>query len=396
MSPAGRMTVRAPGRSVRTVKWWRRATIIDLGICAVMLAYALPPTTDPTVNNPSATVVGPLLLPALFLPVLVRRRAPLAAAMGFAAGCVVSGLPTFDQFRLIVAVPAALLIVSSLATRCTLLRSVVGLVVVLAGLAFVGATEAVLDGVGGTADMVAFSSPLCLAVWGAGRIVWSRDRVAEQLTARSEQLRRQREATAALAIEIDRAQLASDLDLAARSRLSEMIDLATADAIDPASGRARFARIEALGRESLDEMRALLGLLRSSDRGSRAPRPTLEQLDGLLADARAGGRIVNLEIEGEYRPLGAGIELAAYRTVQHALAAVGTEQHAPATVRLRYLPDHLELEVGGLQPEGSAARAALLAARERVTALGGHFSAEATSPGLRVLRVRLPTVPASA
>ena len=47
MSPAGRMTVRAPGRSVRTVKWWRRATIIDLGICAVMLAYALPPTTRP-------------------------------------------------------------------------------------------------------------------------------------------------------------------------------------------------------------------------------------------------------------------------------------------------------------------------------------------------------------
>jgi signal transduction histidine kinase len=390
------MTGGAGARSLRTVNRWRRATAIDLGICAVTLAYAIPPTTDPTVNDPAATVFGPLALPALLVPVLLRRRAPLAAAVAFAAGCVVSGLPTFDQFRLIVAVPAALLVVSSLATRCSLLRSVAGFVIVLAGLTFVGATEAVLDGAAGTADMVAFSFPLCFVTWGAGRIVWSRERIAEQLTERSEQLRRQREATAALAVEIDRARLASDLDLAARSRLREMIELASVDGCDPASGRARFSRIEALGRESLDQMRALLGVLRNSDRGSRAPRPTLEQLDGLLAGARAGGRVVNLEIDGEYRPLGAGVELAAYRTVQHALAAVGCVRDQPATVRLRYLPDQLELEVRGLRAEGSAARAALLAARERVTALGGNFSAETTSPGHRVLRVRLPTMPANA
>ena len=137
-------------------------------------------------------------------------------------------------------------------------------------------------------------------------------------------------------------------------------------------------------------MRALLGLLRSADRGARAPRPTLEQLDALLADARAGGRVVDLEVEGEHRPLTAGVELAAYRIVQHGLVAVSSAADEPVTVALRYLPDRLELEVRGLLPDGSAAGAALMAARERVTALGGSFSADTPAPGRRILRARLP------
>ena len=271
-----------------------------------------------------------------------------------------------------------------------------GLVVVLAGLVFVGATDAVLDRARGIARLVVFAFPLCIAVWAAGRVVWSRDRLAEHLIERSEQLHRQREATAALAVEIDRDRLASDLDHAARSRLQNMIDLASVNEIAPASGRAQFSRIEALGREALDQMRALLGLLRSVDRGARAPRPTLVQLDALLAEARAGGRLVDLEVAGEHRPLAAGVELAAYRIVQHALVAVGGVRDEPAKVQLRYLPDELELKVSGLQREGGASGAAMQAARERVSALGGSFSADTPTPGHRVLHARLPTVPAGA
>src|SRR5262249_37053404 len=161
-----------------------------------------------------------------------------------------------------------------------------------------------------------------------------------------------------LAVEIDRDRLASDLDAAARTRLQEMLALASAHDLDPADadrGRPRFARIETLGRESLDEMRGLLRLLRSADPGARAPRPALGQLDALLAAARAGGRVVDLEVEGDHRPLGAAVELAAYRTVQYALAAIGGDGRA--TVALRYLPGALELEVQGGHPSGSAAGA---------------------------------------
>jgi signal transduction histidine kinase len=374
----------------------RRDTAIDLGLCAAMLAYGLPPTLDASVNDPSATVAGPLLLPTLVLPVLVRRRHPLGAACAFAAGCVISALPTFNQFRLIVAVPAAMLICYALATRSSRARAGAGLAVVMAGLVFVGATDSVLEGLEGVGGMVAFSFPLCLAVWGAGRLVVSRERLAAQLTERSAQLRLQREATAALAVEIDRGRLATDLDVAARSHLHEMIALAGVAPAGAEDGRARFARIEVLGRESLDQMRALLGLLRSVDRGARAPRPTLEQLDALLADARAGGRVIDLEVEGEHRPLAAGVELAAYRMVQHALVAVDGVGDRPARVALRYLPEELELEVRGLQAVGSAPGAALMAARERVTALGGSFTADSPSPGQRIVRARLPAVPVGA
>jgi len=361
-----------------------------------MLAYGVPPALDGSVTNPDATTIGPLLLPALVLPVLWRRQRPLLAAFAFAAACVISGIPTFDQFRLVVAVPAALLILYSVGIRESQGRAVLGLAAVVAGLAFVGASESVLQGVSGVASMLAFAGPLGLAVWGAARIVRSRERLAAQLTERSRQLRDQREATAALAVDIDRERLATDLDLAARSRLHELIELALPDATGTASDRARFARIERLGRESLDQMRTLLGLLRSFDRGARAPRPTLDQLDALLAEARAGGRIVDLEVAGERRRLSAGVELAAYRMVQHGLDAVDGRRERPAHVALRYLPDRLELEIKGRRAAGAAAEASRVAARERVLAIGGNFVADSPTPGQQILRARLPAVPVGA
>src|SRR5205823_78696 len=129
---------------------------------------------------------------------------------------------------------------------------------------------------------------------------------------RSRLLEHQREQSAGLAVEIERTRLAGDLDAAARARVRAMIDLAgsgeRAVGHDPQAARAAFARIEQISRESLNEMRALLGVLRSDERGERAPRPTLAQLETLLAAARAGGRLVSLEVEGESRALPGGVE----------------------------------------------------------------------------------------
>jgi hypothetical protein len=374
----------------------RRDLAIDLGICAAIVAYGLPPMLDGSVNDPRATTIGPLLIPALLVALPLRRVYPLAAACIFAAGCVVSGAPTFHQFRLVIAIPVAVAILFPLSTRVSRQHALAGLAAILAGLVFVGATESVVPAAAGALGMAAFVVPVSVAVWGAGRIVRSRERTAAELAQRSEQLHRQREATAALAVEIDRERLASDLDVAVRARLEEMIELASADALDAPAARARFARIEQLGRESLDRMRTLLGLLRSTDRGAREPRPTLERLDALLAAARDAGRAVDLEFEGERRPLGAGVELAAYRTLQHALAVVTGVADRPAHIRVRYLPDRLELEIRGSRATGGGASAALMAARERVIALGGSFSADTPAEGLHVLNARLPAVPAHA
>jgi signal transduction histidine kinase len=366
----------------------RRWFVVDLAICAAMFAYMMPPTLSSDEIG-AGTVWDTILLPAVILPVLLRRRDAFAAAALFAAGCVVSGVPTFDQFRLAAAIPAGMLIAYSLATRADRPRAELGLALVLAGMVFIGFTDVVLDDNGGPGGMIVFSFPLCIGTWVAGRVVRSRERVAEQLRERSLMLERQREETAALAVEVERTRLASDLDAAARGRVRQLVELAgAAERLD--DPEQTFGQIERIARESLNELRGLLGVLRSDERGRRAPNPTLAELDTLLAEARAGGRLVDFDVEGERRPLPRGVELAAYRAVQHALVAVRGDDREPARVQLRYLPTALDLEVRGFPIDGGGAAAALAAARERVTAYGGTFDSLSDAPARRVVRASLP------
>jgi signal transduction histidine kinase len=365
--------------------------VVDVLICVVLVAFGV--SVDAGSDLANGTTLDTWLLPVVVLPILARHRWPVGAAVGLLAGAVISGIPTFDQFRLALVIPAGLLVLFSVAARCELCRAVAGLGFVLAAMVFVGATDRVLVGVGGLAQMVLFSFPLCLISWGAGRAAWSRDRLADQLAVQTELLERQRERTAELAVEVERTRLASDLDMAARVRVREMIELADhverSSAGDGDGVRRAFAMIERLGRESLNDMRGLLGVLRSDERGSRSPRPTLAEIDALLEEARAGGRLVDLELQGDRRPLPPGIELATYRALQHGLVAVGGDPGDPAIVALRYHPDALELEIRGAPGAGAWAEAALAAARERIIAQGGSFSSDSPA-GRRVLRAMLP------
>ena len=217
-----------------------------------------------------------------------------------------------------------------------------------------------------------FILPLCAGVWWAGRLVRSRSRIAASLAERSRLLAQTREEQARLAVEGDRAAIAADLELAAQRPLRAMVTLAATGAGQgPEPARQTFASIEQQGREALNEMRGLLGALRSDERDT-TPQPTLADLDALVARARRSGSVVALTASGERRPLPAGVELAAYRIVEHALEALPGSVH----IGLRYLTGALELEIRGPLAAGSGAETALAAARERVTAFGGSFSRE--------------------
>jgi hypothetical protein len=357
---------------------WRRW--LDPALAAALTALGLLITFDP--GNGDGTIVDSFVVATVTIPVAWRSRAPLAAAAALAVGTVVSGIPTFDQTRCGVAIPAALLILFSLAATRELATALAGLALVLAGMVFLLFTDSELDA------GALFILPLCAVVWGAGRLVRSRSRIAAELEERSRRLVETREETARMAVDVERLRLATDIDVAARAQVSELVDLAdrarTGLQEDPEASRAAFARIEREGRDSLNQMRELLGVLRSDERDT-APRPTLAQIEDLLEQARAGGAVVALEVEGERRPLPGGVELAAYRTIQHGLEALAGD--GSTCVRLRYLPDALELEVRGTLADGSESEAALAAARERVAAHGGDF---ATDRGQRVVRARLP------
>ena len=124
-------------------------------------------------------------------------------------------------------------------------------------------------------------------------------------------------------------------------------------------------------------MRRLLGVLRAR-RGAPAlaPAAALAAVGALVARARAAGLPVELRVEGEPRPLPAGVDLAAYRVVQEALT--NALKHAgPARDRgraSRYRRADLELEVvdrgtARRRTPGDGAGHGLVGMRERVRAL---------------------------
>ncbi len=166
-----------------------------------------------------------------------------------------------------------------------------------------------------------------------------------------------------------------------------------------------FAEIRASALSGLNELRRVLGVLRS-DRPEVAPQPGLEDLDTLLESARSGGVTVTAGVTGTPRPIPEGVNLSAYRIVQEALS--NAMRHAPGSavqVRLFYGEAALVIEVrnsGGrpaLQPAadqpGRAGLAngsghGIIGMRERATMLGGHLEAGPTADNEFLVTAALP------
>ena len=101
-------------------------------------------------------------------------------------------------------------------------------------------------------------------------------------------------------------------------------------------------------RDSLTQMRSLLGLLRTDEATAYAPVPTLSDVPALVEQSRRAGLPVTFTgITGTMaRTLPQGAELAAYRTVQEALTnALKHSPGAATTVAIHWGKDGLQLRV---------------------------------------------------
>ena len=171
----------------------------------------------------------------------------------------------------------------------------------------------------------------------------------------------------------------------------------------PEQGRERLEIIGTTARDTMTELRRLLGVLRSDgddDHGdpgdSRSPQPGLDRLDELVAGARAAGTPVRLVLAGQVGRLPPGVDLTAYRIVQEALT--NARRHAPGAeveIELRCTPDTLHLRVrdNGPGPPGPAAESVghgLLGMRERVAMVGGSLRTGAANGGGFVVEADLP------
>ena len=162
---------------------------------------------------------------------------------------------------------------------------------------------------------------------------------------------------------------------------------------DPGFVRTALAAIEEAGRGAAEELDHVIGLLREQDRGRPAPQPTLTDLDRLVADARAAGLKLDVDIGGAVDQVPAAVSREGYRIVQEGLT--NAARHAgrvPVSLRLAVADRTLEIDLTNpLRPgvAGSGGGRGLDGMRERVALLGGRMTAGADGAVWRVA-VRLP------
>ncbi|BBH68162.1 two-component sensor histidine kinase [Actinoplanes sp. OR16] len=147
------------------------------------------------------------------------------------------------------------------------------------------------------------------------------------------------------------------------------------------------ATIRKSAHEALEELRAILGVLRAGDDDSGLrPQPDLTHLDDLLAEARAAGVRVRTDNRLNGTPVSPALGRTVYRLVQEGLTNAG--KHNPATTPVHLLleptPDgelHVHLSNPLLSPPAGrdgqsgvpGAHAGLLGLTERVGLAGGRL-----------------------
>ncbi len=243
---------------------------------------------------------------------------------------------------------------------------------------------------------------LLVVVWAIGDQVRSGRERLEREVERAEELAREGEATARIGTLAERQRIARELHDVVAHGLSVMIVQADgalyAEAEHPEAPRRALETIASTGRDSLHEMRRLLGVLRDEPTaGKVAPPPELASLPQLIDGFRAAGLDIAYREEGSIRPLPPAVGLTAYRVVQESLT--NALHHAGPThvdVRVDFRLEALGLVVANEPgaaaaiPSPAAPGLGLLGMRERVSLLGGRMTAGPTSSGGFRVQVELP------
>jgi signal transduction histidine kinase len=248
-----------------------------------------------------------------------------------------------------------------------------------------------------------FFSTLCWVSWGVGLLSRRTRERAEQLSRLATALDIEREAREQAAVVEERQRIAREVHDAVAHSVSVMTlqvgALRTTLAPDdPATDVLQG--IERLGRESVQELRGLVGILREPPSGPPAPQPGLARTEELLAEVRAAGLPVDLRIEGDVSGLPRALDISAYRILQEALTNVLRHAGKVATsVLVTCGRDRLVLEVvdqGAPRPDRTAQEAApigghgLVGMRERVAMFGGSLEARHQPSGGFLVRAEFP------
>ncbi|GAA4230862.1 histidine kinase [Actinomadura meridiana] len=378
--------------------WWssawpeRRSRILDVIIAVTLAAgdgcfmwfaeqdFWLPPP----VTSGCSVILG--------LALVVRRTHPVQLAVFALVFGAVTGGGAF----------ASLVILYSLAAytasrRTVLTVAVLGYIVLLAFPSPTTSTDSfVVQAISGIAFV---GVPILLGLY-----MGARKQLVISLRERAARLEREQHLLAERARGEERTRIAREMHDVVANRISVMVVHAGAlKAIavrDPSRAAETATVIGDMGRQALEELRHVIGVLRQGEEALPQEAVTLAHVRELVGQSGAAGLRVDLSIRGDERPMPAAVGRTVYRLVQEALTNVHKHAGAADTrVGLDLLPEAIEVEVANDRPTAAPEHRlpsggnGLVGLRERVTALGGSFEAGPRKGGYSV-RARIP-LPAS-
>jgi signal transduction histidine kinase len=196
----------------------------------------------------------------------------------------------------------------------------------------------------------------------------------------------------------ERARLAGEMHDVVTHRVSLMVLQAGALGITASDAATRQAaeELRAAGCQALDELRDLVGILRTEPAGDQTP--SVSGIAGLVAESTAVGSPAELIEEGDPNLASPVVGRTAYRIVREALTNV--RKHAPGAqvqVHVRYGESQVELSVRNTAAPGSARELAatgsgigIASLRQRIELVHGTLRAGRSADGGYCLEATMP------
>jgi signal transduction histidine kinase len=241
--------------------------------------------------------------------------------------------------------------------------------------------------------------------------VVTRRRLVRALTERAERAEREQQLLAEQARAEERARLAGEMHDVVTHRVSLMVLQAGALRVTAPDEPTRKAaeELRAAGCRALDELRDLVGILRTTPDGGQTPQeahPSTAELAALAAESTAVGLPTELVEDGDPQLASPVVGRTVYRIVQEALT--NAHKHAPGArvrVEVRYDPAEVRLEVRNTPPTrpvdagliGTGSELGLASLRRRIELVGGTLHAGPAPDGGFCVEATLPAyVPTTA
>ncbi|WP_189825951.1 sensor histidine kinase [Streptomyces finlayi] len=375
----------------------------DAGVALlVQLVVSVPWLIPRPPGSSPATLLAYGLTTLTVLPLVWRRRAPLAVLVAVLCAHVLYGTAV-DGPGQTLPYTSMVALYSLAALAPSPLRQVTGaltLVMAAVSVAWRGRDDWLRELL---LTLVVFAASYAFGRLTHTRQAYTRavEERARAVEERNAELERANRIEAEQAAARERARIAREMHDVLSHAVSIMVVQAEAGPVAvrvaPERAEAAFDAISETGREAMTQLRQMLGVLRESPDGSLAPRaplPGIAELPALVERVGRDDLTVTYEASGDPRPLSAALGATAYRIVQEALT--NTVKHAGARsvdVRLHYGPRDLTVTVtdDGRGPAngrvaGPAAGHGLTGIRERAAAHGGSVTAGA-GPGSRGFRL---------